>query len=56
LIALALDRLPEDGLFVLEHSVDHDFKDHPACFDQRRYGSVHMSFFSLEAQASLNED
>ncbi len=52
LISLSMDRLLEDGLFVLEHSADHDFKDHPACFDQRRYGSVHMSFFSLEAQSS----
>jgi 16S rRNA G966 N2-methylase RsmD len=55
LIALALERLPEDGLFVLEHSVDHDFQQHPACFDQRRYGSVHMSFFSLEAQGSTSD-
>ena len=56
LIALALDRLPEDGLFVLEHGVDHNFTDHPACFDQRRYGSVHMSFFSLETQLSPNAE
>ena len=49
LVGLALDKLPADGLFVLEHSVDHSFNDHPACFDSRRYGSVHFSYFSLEA-------
>jgi 16S rRNA (guanine(966)-N(2))-methyltransferase RsmD len=37
--------LKPDGIFVLEHGKDYDFSDHPLCFDQRVYGSVHFSFF-----------
>jgi 16S rRNA (guanine(966)-N(2))-methyltransferase RsmD len=37
--------LKEEGLFILEHSRDHDFSQNP-CFDQhRKYGNVHFSFF-----------
>jgi 16S rRNA (guanine966-N2)-methyltransferase len=37
--------LKEDGWVILEHGGTQNFKDHPACFDQRNYGSVHFSFF-----------
>ncbi len=37
--------LKPEGIFVLEHGKDYDFSDHPLCFDQRVYGSVHFSFF-----------
>ena len=56
LIGLALEKLPADGLFVLEHGAEHDFIEHPACFDTRRYGSVHFSYFSLEALSDSNSE
>jgi 16S rRNA (guanine(966)-N(2))-methyltransferase RsmD len=36
--------LPE-GWLVLEHGKKPDFMGHPHCFDKRRYGNVHFSFF-----------
>jgi 16S rRNA (guanine(966)-N(2))-methyltransferase RsmD len=33
------------GCFILEHSKKSDYMNHPYCFDQREYGSVHFSFF-----------
>ena len=59
----ALDRLPElpnlifghemlkkDGLFVLEHSKDNDFSNHPNFVEKRTYGSVNFSFFTPHCQ------
>ena len=37
--------LKEDGYFVLEHSKNNDFSDHPHFVEMRSYGSVHFSFF-----------
>ncbi|MCB8994824.1 MAG: 16S rRNA (guanine(966)-N(2))-methyltransferase RsmD [Bacteroidales bacterium] len=37
--------LKEDSWFILEHGKSHKFNNHPACFDQRNYGSVYFSFF-----------
>jgi len=37
--------LAENGWFILEHSHEHDFKDHSYFFDLRKYGSVHFSIF-----------
>jgi 16S rRNA (guanine(966)-N(2))-methyltransferase RsmD len=37
--------LKENGYFVLEHSKEHDFSQHPHFVEQRSYGSVHFSFF-----------
>lgn len=34
-----------DGLFVLEHGKDHDFREHPDFLEHRAYGSVNFSFF-----------
>jgi len=54
----ALDKLPtlpdlifghellaEDGLFVLEHSANNNFSEHPHFLEERKYGNVHFSFF-----------
>lgn len=37
--------LKDDGLFVLEHGKDYDFKDNPHFIEHRQYGSVNFSFF-----------
>lgn len=34
-----------DGWFVLEHSVAHDFSQHPKYYDHRKYGKLHFTFF-----------
>ena len=39
------DILNEDGIFILEHSRDHNFMDHPNFYQQKKYGHVHFSFF-----------
>ncbi|MFM1931183.1 MAG: hypothetical protein RL226_486 [Bacteroidota bacterium] len=44
----ACDMLNPDGLFILEHGPDHSFADHEHCFDERKYGHVHFSFFNFE--------
>lgn len=38
--------LSEDGLFVLEHNPNHDFKRHPKYREERNYGTTIFSFFS----------
>ncbi|MFO8054879.1 MAG: 16S rRNA (guanine(966)-N(2))-methyltransferase RsmD [Bacteroidales bacterium] len=38
--------LKPEGMLILEHDKRHDFSDHHAIRDQRRYGKVHFSFFS----------
>ncbi|MCQ2313318.1 MAG: 16S rRNA (guanine(966)-N(2))-methyltransferase RsmD [Paludibacteraceae bacterium] len=37
--------LKPEGLFVLEHSKNNDFSQHPHWQETREYGSVHFSFF-----------
>ena len=37
-----------DGLFVLEHSVKHDFSNHPHFSEHRKYGNVNFSFFEIK--------
>lgn len=37
--------LSKDGLFVLEHNPNHDFKSHPNFKNQRNYGTTIFSFF-----------
>lgn len=37
--------LKPEGLFVLEHGRNNDFKEHPFFLEQRTYGSVNFSFF-----------
>jgi 16S rRNA (guanine(966)-N(2))-methyltransferase RsmD len=38
-----------DGMFVLEHNPNHDFKMHPYFREQRNYGTTLFSFFSWNA-------
>ncbi len=45
---LASRLLKGNAWFILEHGASVSFFDHPACFDQRKYGSVHFSFFKRE--------
>lgn len=43
--------LEKEGLFVLEHSRDYHFNDHPHFLEERHYGKVHFTFFQrLEHQ------
>ena len=55
----ALDKLPtlpdlifehgllaEEGWFVLEHSANNNFAEHPHFVEERKYGNVHFSFFA----------
>ena len=37
--------LNEAGWLVLEHNPNHNFKNHPYCFDSRNYGKTIFSFF-----------
>ena len=37
--------LKEGGYFVLEHSKNNHFDEHPHFVEERSYGSVHFSFF-----------
>jgi len=37
--------LLNEGLFILEHSRDHDFSKHPSFLEHRKYGKVNFSFF-----------
>jgi 16S rRNA (guanine(966)-N(2))-methyltransferase RsmD len=37
--------LKGEGLFILEHSRDHDFSQHPGFNQHRKYGNVNFSFF-----------
>lgn len=42
---LEKDLLKEGGIFVMEHSRKHDFSHLPLFKEERKYGSVHFSFF-----------
>ncbi|MGA3015356.1 MAG: RsmD family RNA methyltransferase [Bacteroidales bacterium] len=37
--------LKKDGVFILEHSRNNDFSEHPAFEQHRKYGNVNFSFF-----------
>jgi len=37
--------LKGEGLFILEHSRDHDYLQHPGFDQHRKYGNVNFSFF-----------
>lgn len=37
--------LAPEGLLILEHNPDHDFKNHPRFKDLRKYGTTIFSFF-----------
>jgi 16S rRNA (guanine(966)-N(2))-methyltransferase RsmD len=40
--------LQPDGWLIIEHDVFKEFKSHPNFVEERRYGKVHFSFFSVE--------
>jgi 16S rRNA (guanine(966)-N(2))-methyltransferase RsmD len=40
--------LKPDGLFVLEHSANNKFENHPNFVDHRNYGNVNFSFFEVK--------
>lgn len=44
-LILNAEMLTPEGWFVLEHNPKHNFKDHPQCFDIRKYGQTIFSFF-----------
>ncbi|MDR1981842.1 MAG: 16S rRNA (guanine(966)-N(2))-methyltransferase RsmD [Tannerellaceae bacterium] len=49
-LIMAHDLLREGGVFVMEHSREHDFSSLP-CFNQQRvYGSVNFSLFIKEGE------
>lgn len=44
-ILFGYDILAENGLFVLEHNPNHDFKKHERYMEERNYGTTIFSFF-----------
>lgn len=40
--------LTDIGMFILEHSGEYDFSNHPCFVKERHYGSVHFSFFEIK--------
>lgn len=42
--------LKPEGIFVLEHSRQHVFTDHPQLYEHRNYGNVHFSFFGQSSR------
>ena len=44
-LVLGGDLLREEGIFIFEHSKQHDFSEHPCFWQLRSYGSVQFSFF-----------
>jgi len=47
--------LKPGGWFILEHSDAKKFKDHPLLNQQRNYGRVNFSIFSLDDPEELKE-
>lgn len=39
------DTLLDNGLFVLEHNPNHNFRNHPRYLEERNYGTTIFSFF-----------
>lgn len=37
--------LAEGGIFILEHSKEHSFENHPCFWQHRKYGKVNFTFF-----------
>lgn len=44
-----LELLNENGIFILEHSKEDSFIEHPLLKEERKYGSVHFSFFAKDS-------
>lgn len=45
-LVLKYNLLKDQGLFIIEHSKDHDFADYPGFYKLRKYGNVSFSFFT----------
>jgi 16S rRNA (guanine(966)-N(2))-methyltransferase RsmD len=45
-LVLSNNWLKEDGWFIIEHSANVDFSDHPNLDQHRKYGKVNFSMFS----------
>ena len=56
LVAMALDRLEDDGMFALEHGASIDLSEKPSFIEQRRYGSVHFSYFGKPKLPSVKSN
>jgi 16S rRNA (guanine966-N2)-methyltransferase len=41
--------LQNDGIFVLEHNPQHNFKSHSQFVEERRYGTTYFSFFTYQS-------
>lgn len=41
--------LSKEGWLVLEHDKYLNFKEHPFFYEERRYGKIHFSFFTMPA-------
>ena len=37
--------LADGGVFILEHSKEHSFENHPCFWQHRKYGKVNFTFF-----------
>jgi 16S rRNA (guanine966-N2)-methyltransferase len=46
-LVLSRDILLPGGWFILEHPGKYKFTHLPQCFDSRKYGNIHFSFFRL---------
>ena len=44
-VIFAHNILAADGLFVMEHNPNHNFKNHPHYVEERNYGTTIFSFF-----------
>jgi len=44
-VIFAHNILAPDGLFVMEHNPNHNFKNHPHYIEERNYGTTIFSFF-----------
>lgn len=49
-LVFAHDVLADDGIFVLEHSMAHDFSQHPHFWQHRKYGKVNFTFFAKQLE------
>ncbi|MDO5664874.1 MAG: 16S rRNA (guanine(966)-N(2))-methyltransferase RsmD [Bacteroidia bacterium] len=47
-IILEKNLLKDGGIFIMEHSKNHDFSHLPLFKKERKYGNVHFSFFEKE--------
>ncbi len=48
--------LKPDGIFILEHSKEHNFSSNPHFVEQRHYGKVNFSFFSIQSQSAEGQE